>query len=465
MLNTLKKYLRQNWPILILLLVGTLILSVNLNKPFWGHHDWNGAYWGNVARNFARYGIFETKLGMIYNVGQTVQANFAYTFHFSPLYPLLLSIFYWLFGVSEVTARSLSVILSIATLFVFYHLIRIFNSNRVALVALALWIATPMFIYFGKMPVHDILILLLSVTAFFFFFTNKKRLSLLFTLLAQLSGWPGYSIVVALTIIIALKGKTPLPENIREALPYWLTAIVAFGSLIIHDRLLTGSFFGGGLDEIFFTRIRPVAILPYIGTLFRWSVTYFTPLILFFAAVGMLLILSKRIKDWKIPLCLFVYASIYPIISRDSASRHDYLLIYFLPAFTLLAALFFDRLIKKNIFFYGAIVLTILIMVKTRLPYIVVLNNSDIYRESALLGKFVNQNSLPGDKVLIVLAYKDVPFDGWHISYYADRNLVISPVVPTSSKEKYQVKFIYLAPGNITREIFPNTDEKPVSAD
>jgi hypothetical protein len=103
-------------------------------------------------------------------------------------------------------------------------------------------------------------------------------------------------------------------------------------------------------------------------------------------------------------------------------------------------------------------------MVKTRLPYIMALNNSNIYRESALLGKFVNQNSRPNDRVLIVLADKNTPFDGWHISYYTDRNLVISPVVPISSKGKYQLKFTYLAPGNITREIFSNTDEKSVSA-
>lgn len=465
MLNMLKKFLSQNWSVLVLLFVGVLILSVNLNKPFWGHHDWNGAYWGNVARNFTRHGIFETRLGMIYNVGPATPDNFAYTFHFSPLYPLLLSLFFRLFGISEVTARSLSIILSVTTLFVFYRLIKVFSQNRVALAAIAFWVATPMFIYFGKMPVHDILILLLSITSFLFFFTGRKKLSVLFALLAQLSGWPGYSVVVALTAVIAVGKKGSWREKFFQALSYWATTFAVFGSLLLHDRLLTGSFFGGGLDEIFFTRIRPVAILPYIGILSRWSLTYFTPLILFFAASGLILIISKRIKDWKIPFCLLIYASIYPIISRDSASRHDYLLIYFLPVLTLLASLLLDRFIKRNVLFYGAIILTIMIMVKTRLPYIMALNNSDIYRESALLGKFVNQNSRPNDRVLIVLADKNIPFDGWHISYYADRNLVISPVVPISSKEKYQLKFTYLAPGNITREIFSNANDKPALSD
>lgn len=389
------KFLTNNWFILIILIAAGGLLAYNIDKPFWGHHDWNGVYWGNVARNYVRYGL-STKLGMVTSVGEVTPKEFGYNFHFSPLYPLTLAVFYKVLGVGEVSARTLAVIFSLGTLGVFYLLVARFFSKSVAISALLFWIVTPMFIYFGKMPVHDVMVLFFAMATVYLFLLNRTKLMFLFLALGLLTGWPAYALVPTLTFF----------WRSRAVIFLWLVAVMVFASLLIHDYLVTGSFFGGGLAEIFLLRIQPVSLLPYVSLLLRWLMTYYS-LLLPLAALGFI------VNRSRILLVLLIFASLYPIFFRDSAFRHDYLLIYFLPFLTLASALFL-RSIKLTI-------VIVSLMIVLRISFIFALENSDLYRESVRLGKFINASTDRDDRVLVVIADPNVGFDGWFISYYADR--------------------------------------------
>lgn len=392
-------------------------LLYKIDKPFWGHHDWNGAYWGNVARNYGRYPLGTTKLAMITSSGPAKPSDFEYNFHYSPLYPLVLGLVFKVFGVSEVGARGLAVVLSGATLAVFYRLVQKYFSGRVALAALILWIATPMFLYFGKMPVHDVMILFWAVLAVYFYLCGKFYTLVFFLVLALLSGWPGYSLVPAMTLHWWFFRKASFLSGDRVLL-LWLVAVAGFASLLVHDKVVTGSFFGGGLAEIFFFRLQRVEVTTFLATMARWLVAYYT----FLTGLSLLMVIFwRKFVRGDIALLFLGMALVYPVVFSDSAFRHDYLLVYFLPYLTLASALVLEKVgFRQNGLVAGAIALAA-VMVFWRKDFIGALLDSDIYRESVRLGKYINSHSDFADRVWVKIEEDAVGFDGVFTSFYADR--------------------------------------------
>lgn len=293
---------------------------------------------------------------------------------------------------------------SLGAIAVFYFLVKKFYSKKIAILGLLLWLATPMFIYFGKMPVHEIPLMFFVLLAFWFYL-NKKFWPLFFAILtAELITWPGFFLVPAITIhAIFTKSFN------KKYLMFWFSSIFIFCSHLLHDYLVTGDFFGGGLREIFFSRIGAVSLVPYLLTLIRWSWTYFF-LLVPLSILG--LILTRN----KIAILFFCYAIIYPIVFRDASFRHDYLLIYFWPFLALSSALVLKR--------YLLVFLVIAIMLVFRWKFILALENSDIYRESVRFGQFIHDNSTTTEKITVITADPTVPWDGWFINYYADRVII-----------------------------------------
>ena len=262
-----------------------------------------------------------------------------------------------------------------------------------------------MFIYFGKMPVHEIPLMFFVLGTFYFYLTNRFRPMAAFIILAILTTWPGYFLIPAITIHSLITRKFN-----KKLLILWIFAPLLFLLHLLHNYSVTGDLFGGGLREIFLLRISGVSLVPYITTLARWSWTYYF-LLIPLSLVG--LFKSKR-KD--ISLIFLVYAICYPIIFRDASFRHDYLLIYFWPFLALSSAL----VIKK----YFLAFFVIAVIVVFRWNFIMALENSDIYKESVRFGQYINANSSPKEKIQAITADPSVPWDGWFIGYYADRSIV-----------------------------------------
>lgn len=409
----------SNYLIFLLIIAASLLLSYNISKPYWGHHDWSGAYWGTVARNYVRYGYFSTKLAMVENIGPAQPGNFQYTFHYSPLFPLLWSAIMFLFGTSEAASRISMSLISFITLFVFYQIVKPLCSKGVAFSTVVFWISNPMFVYFAKMPVHEIPVLLFMINAIYFFLKKYYYLSVFLIILAELTTWPGYFIVPALSIYWWINKEKYYSK--RQIAGLWIISVLVFLSLLIHDFLLTGSFFGGGLKEIFFFRVHSVALIPYLSQLVRWSITYYTPVLLSLSLFS--LIVLRKTKIWSVLVLLFVMAVIYPIVFRDASYRHDYLLIYFLPFLSFASALGLKVFIKNPKVYVLAGIILAIGMLLWRKDYIIALDNSDIYKESVRFGKYINANSQATDTVNYELLDPQVGFDGWHIAYYADRKI------------------------------------------
>src|SRR3989344_1806206 len=89
-----------------LFLVTFFVVVKNLDKPFVGIHDWNGARYGNIARNYLRYGFFTTKFSQVENSGEVVPFEFQYYTHYPPLLPILISLSYYIFDIGEWQTRT-----------------------------------------------------------------------------------------------------------------------------------------------------------------------------------------------------------------------------------------------------------------------------------------------------------------------------------------------------------------------
>lgn len=131
-------------------------IGQNLDKPFWGEHDWNGVRYGNIARNYLRYGLLQTRLGQVENSGPVLPGEFEYYTRYPPLLPFLIAISYKIFGISEWSTRLFSL--------------------RAGVLAALLVLATPMVGYFGKNPSHEPLTLFFILLAFYGYIRARKLL-------------------------------------------------------------------------------------------------------------------------------------------------------------------------------------------------------------------------------------------------------------------------------------------------
>jgi 4-amino-4-deoxy-L-arabinose transferase-like glycosyltransferase len=359
-----------------------------------------------------RYG-WESRLGMVENVGLTSSDSFTFTFHYPPLFPLIWALFWKVFGVNEWSARLMAVVFSLGSICVFYKIIDKYFGVKTAIVTCLFWIFTPMFVYYGKMPVHEIPLMFFVLLAFYFYLINRYPLTAICSGCAMLITWPGYFIIPAITAhwVVFRKFRH---FKLKQIMMLWVIAIGLFGLFLTHNYLVTGSIVGGGVREIFLLRVGEVALVPYLSILVRWMWTYYF-LLVPLAILG--LIFTRN----HILFLFLAYAIVYPIIFRDASFRHDYLLIYFFPWVTLGAAILTTRIIKRDNFLAILVVAILMFTIIFRGKFILALLDSNIYKESVKLGKYVNSNSSPTEKVLILADDPNVGFDGWFVSFYADR--------------------------------------------
>ncbi len=432
-MNLLKKIIRgKKWPLIIILLIAGAILSYHIDKPFWGHHDWNGVYWGAVARNYVRYGVLATKFAMVGGNGVIALDQFGYNFHYAPLFPLIWAGFFKVFGVSEWSSRLMSITFSLGSLTVFYFLVKKYFDIKTAIVSSIFWISTPMFIYFGKMPVHEIPLMFFVLLAFYFYLSGRFKLLLVATITAGLITWPGYFIIPAITAhwMLFKNGRT---LKFNQILIFWASSFILFTLFLTHNYLVTGSIIGGGVKEVFLLRVGGVSPVLYISTLLRWSWTYYF-LLVPLSVIGLLRTRSK------ILILFLTYAIIYPIIFRDASFRHDYLLIYFWPFLALGSAV-----VIKNLPLGLIIALAIFAV---RLPYTKALITGNFYHTSVEVGKYIKPITKPTDRVLVVSLDQGAPFDAWFVGFYADR--IVSVIYQTASiPSGYDKIFYYLPDGTI----------------
>lgn len=432
-----------NLHLCLILVMAAGVLLYKSNKPFFGHHDWNSVVYSNIARNYLRYGYLLTKFGQVRNHDYASISEFNYLTHYPPLLPILISLSFQLFGITEIAARLVPISISVIMVALLYMIGREIYGEAVGLIAALLTILTPLYLYYGKLPVHDTVVPAFSLLAFWGYLhfnrIGKFRYYLLMVIgiiLGGLLNWTGYYIVPAILLhqfIFTHKRHSRLP--IIALVPM---CIFLFSLHLLHIKILTGDFLGGGLSRIFMERANPYLTAnvyhfswrKYIGQEIQFLRIYFTNIVI----LAILFWFLKQIKQLRSDkrshldgylIVLLIYGMIHLIIFPQLVFIHDYMIYYLLPFMVLAAASTIDKVIKLiPSWRFQSVVFTILIlmMASERLSFTKALLDTDMNRKGVTVAKFINQKTKSGDQAFIgSLSYKE--FYEVFIGFYADRRV------------------------------------------
>jgi len=438
------------------LLLAGFIFTKGVKKPFYGHHDWNGVQYANMARNFVRYGFLNTRFGQVENSGPAEKDdsnNYIYNYntHHPSLLPILISFSFKVFGIYEWSARLVPIVFSLGTILGFYFLGRLFFSGMIGFFIAAFAAATPMMVYFGKMPVHEPLILCWSVWSIYWYvkWLNTKEskfftLLLVFAFLNGITGWPGYFLYPIISLHAFLFDR----KIWRRSLVLWLVLFLTFTAHLAHTFILTGSITGGGLLEIFLKRLNqetdPIqaAIIGFSWKKYmiqeaRWLTVYFTrPLVIsglililrtVFAVLQGLSLHRGRLRfslAESIIFLSFLFGLSYPLVFSNAVFIHDYLNIYFLPFFVLSAGWIISKVSKffpPKIVFLLSLLLFTLVAIERR-GFVKALQESSMHKVGFNLGLAVKQRTDFGEAVLVAAPQFAAHFSKFAY-FYADRKI------------------------------------------
>ncbi|OGM24886.1 hypothetical protein A3D00_05070 [Candidatus Woesebacteria bacterium RIFCSPHIGHO2_02_FULL_38_9] len=424
----MKKFLKNyiNFLISIFLFALTLVIvGKNLNKPFWGIHDWNGARYGNIARNYVRYGYFTTKFSQIENGG-------VYT-HYPPMLPILISFSYKFFRVNEWATRLVPVLATSGLIIIIYLIGRTIFSNKIGLTASLLALATPMIRYYGKNPVHEPLALFFASLAFLGAakFTKKKNtgwnLILIGIVLTSLTNWSSVFLVLAITLILV--GKV----SHKEIIKLWIINLSLILLHFLSIYLVTGSFFGGGILDSLIQRTSlggassqtKFSLFEFINRVRLWSSNLFTISLLVTSFIGTYFVFKSRTSFVKrFVFGTFIYCAGYPLVFLNATFIHEYFIFYLVLPISLLASFGLSKIFeKKTLWLLTSIALIALVWFE-RARYMKALEVSNIDGLAVQIGKELNQKVLKDEQVLIepyAFAASRLP----HLSFYSDRKITL----------------------------------------
>lgn len=152
-------------------------LSRALTQPWVGMHDWNGAFFSQLARNFLRYPMSLHHGVPIVAVGQSVPPaaeRSIYATHPPGLVWVVAGAFK-LLGEAEWVARGVPIAASLGTLWLLIVLIDRGIGRRTALVAGLTYSVLPMSVYFGRMVDHEAVCLFCMLAALWAWHFIRRR--------------------------------------------------------------------------------------------------------------------------------------------------------------------------------------------------------------------------------------------------------------------------------------------------
>jgi len=150
-----------------ILIAYAALLARGITQPWTGLHDWNGAFYSQLARNLLRY-PFDMHHGMpVIAVGQAVPAEGEWSFYAThpPGLVWCIAASFQVFGVSEWAARLVPLLCSLATLALLHHAVaRRYGASTANLTAV-IYALLPMAAFFGRSPDQEAPCLFLMLAA------------------------------------------------------------------------------------------------------------------------------------------------------------------------------------------------------------------------------------------------------------------------------------------------------------
>jgi len=424
-------------PLAILIIFLSLpLLFYQINKPFWGQFDWTGAWFGTIARNYLQIDISKTKLAPITVAGTSDPTLWSYYNHYPVTYPLIIAGSLAVFGDHEWAIRLVPIIFSVLMLGVFYLLCRRFFHPLVGVFGILSILVTPMFIYYGKLPVHEQPVLFLSLLAVYFYLAKRFRLMTLFVASSFAVSWTGAYIL----LLISTHAFFTQRKMLIKFLPAYLI-LGAIAVLHLAHIAVSSDFkdFGNAVAERTMSGGSPIA---FVIKQARWFLALYTKPLALISLLGLIF--------WRKPLLLmfFVWGFFQWLVVNRIMWIHDYMLIYFLPFVALSSGIFFHKLWDKNkIVCIVSLVVILSLSLYTSLPFTkALLNSKDQTAEVYPVATYLRSHSKYGDKILVAIPAGsdfEVHFPSHYFSYYTDRYVQYGTNPDQNGGFKYVVSWDY----------------------
>lgn len=151
-------------PLAVILLISFAVRLVNIDSPIIGAHSWRQADTAAMARNFYENGfkLFYPEVDWGGDTPGYIESEF-------PIYPFLTSLLYYLFGVSEVLARFLTVLGSLVGIYFLFRLVRDICGEKEALWSTSFFAFLPLQIFYSRAVMPDMFMLSSTIAGVYFF--------------------------------------------------------------------------------------------------------------------------------------------------------------------------------------------------------------------------------------------------------------------------------------------------------
>ncbi len=301
------------WPVLVVLAVYAFGLTREISEPWTGLHDWNGAFFSQLARNHLRY-PWELHHGMpLVAVGADappVDERSIYATH-PPGLVWLTACAFKVLGESEAAARSVPIVASFASLVMLLVLWREAYGCLTALAAGLIYAVMPMAVYFGRMVDHEavcLCLMLSAVTAWRHAVRIDRRAifraTMIFLVIVSLAtgawiDWSGCLFAAVFSAYVLVRHRRRLQPGFVAAWIVSSAVAVSIGCMI--GYLVYAGLGGrwGDLASIFFSRAGGAAsdaALAAPGSAWRNTIENFTWPIIFLACIGMIADVMEALK-------------------------------------------------------------------------------------------------------------------------------------------------------------------------
>ena len=439
-------------PIVGLLLLSWGLLTIRIDAMWFGHHDENGRWISTAARNYELYGASNLDYLVTVTSYPTTEAEQERYVHHPPLIVWLVSLSSNVFGrygessqfvvgtPYELSARLVPIFSTMISLAAFFVIVRRLYNAQLALLALFLYIVTPMTAYFGRMVNHEplaLVFLYLFIAIFINWirrYTHQRTAALiLFASLAMWSAWAPAFFFFTLGIIALIFGKTIhriaiVGVGIAVGI---ITAIIPIYYALAHEETLAK------LQEAFQFRTsnqsRSRGSNPFtFGDFVLRQITHmltamgFGLVVLGTIGTAITVTLKNRFADAMV-LAMLIGGLLYMLVFRNAFFIHDYYKIYLMPSLTIASAVAittaFNRANKRGFkrYYRPLVVSIVIVSVVTNIWWLNTLHRSGQSLFAQLAVADINRYTQEGDIILTNLSEATPAFE-----YYAYRRIISS---------------------------------------
>jgi 4-amino-4-deoxy-L-arabinose transferase-like glycosyltransferase len=344
------------------------------------HNSWGGAFYGNVARNFLRYG-WSTAFAPVVNSGVVDPSQFEIYYHHPPMTMWLTSLSFLVFGVHEWSARLVPLFFSFMTMALVFVFARSAFGRGAALCALAVFAVLPIDAYYGAHvdPNSSVSIFFtaLAVEGYRRWLSSRRTLDYAIMagaiVLGCMTGWFTYLVVPG----IVMHGWLIYAPADRKAMlarlwPLPALCVGVFSLFLLHRRIALS----GGRTEIYdalgdrlvmrtldFGLDRTVIMTQYLREIW-WN--YSAPIVLISAAWFTYFVhglVRRRLEtaDWCI-FILWTYGLLYAFAFPGHLISHDFFVRTYAPGVAIASGAIIWRtsgLLRVPLLRYGSIALVL----------------------------------------------------------------------------------------------------------